>query len=144
MDSSSSTGEYCSTTSGTGDPIDKQSLLCQSGSAPTAGIFNAVLNNFSNDTIKMFDSYQDINGSGADINAYLVNSLNNLSGNGSDATKIYGIQTLAAPVIISKDFKGLNISFAINKGSEIFQSGPSSEISAVVGPFQAIISPLNY
>ena len=57
----------------------------------------------------MFDSYRDINGSGADINAYLVNSLNNLSGNGSDATKIYGIQTFAAPVIITKNFKGLNI-----------------------------------
>ena len=92
----------------------------------------------------MFDSYRDINGSGADINAYLVNSLNNLSGNGSDATKIYGIQTLAAPVIISKDFKGLNISLAINKGSLIFQSGGSSEIGASVGPFQAIITPSNY
>ena len=143
-DSSASTGEYCSTTSGTGDPSDKQSLLCQSGSAPTAGIFNAVLDNFGNDTIEMFDSYQNINGSGADINAYLVNSLNNLSSNGSDATKIYGIQTLAAPVIISKNFKGLNISFAINKGSLIFQSGASSEIGASVGPFQTIITSVNH
>ncbi len=143
-DSSSSSGEYCSTTSGTGNIFAKQSLLCQNGSAPTAGIFNTVLDNFGNDTIEMFDSYQNINGSGADINAYLVNSLNNLSGNGSDATQIFGIQTLAAPVIISKNFKGLNISFAINKGSLIFQSGGSSEIGASVGPFQTIITPLNY
>ena len=143
-DSSSSTGEYCSTTSGTGNIFAKQSLLCQSGSAPTAGIFNTVLDNFGNDTIEMFDSYQNINGSGSDINAYLVNSLNNLSGNGSDATRIFGIQTLATPVLISKNFKGLNISFAINKGSLIFQSGGSSEVGASVGPFQTIITPLNY
>ena len=143
-DSSASTGEYCSTTSGTGNIFAKQSLLCQSGSAPTAGIFNTLLDNFGNDTIEMFDSYQNINGSGADINAYLVNSLNNLSGNGSDATRIFGIQTLATPVLISKNFKGLNISFAINKGSLIFQSGGSSEIGASVGPFQTIITPLNY
>ena len=142
-DSSTSTGQYCSTTSGTGNPSDKQSLLCQSGSAPIAGIFNAVLNNFGNDTIEMFDSYRNINGSGADINAYLVTSLDNLAGPAT-ATKIYGIQTLATPVIISKNFKGLNISFAINKGSLIFQSGGSSEIGASVGPFQAIITPLNY
>ena len=142
-DSSTSTGQYCSTTSGTGNPSDKQSLLCQSGSAPTAGIFNAVLNNFGNDTIEMFDSYRNINGSGADINAYLVNSLGNLA-DPATASKIYGIQTFATPVIISKNFKGLNISFAINKGSLIFQSGGSSEIGASVGPFQAIITPLNY
>jgi len=143
-DSSTSTGEYCSTTSGTGNISAKQSLQCQSGSAPTAGIFNTILDNFGNDTIEMFDSYSNINGSGADINAYLVNSSNNLSGNGSDATQIFGIQTLAAPVIISKNFKGLDISFAINKGSLIFQSGGSSEISASVGPFQTIITPLSY
>ena len=50
----------------------------------------------------------------------------------------YGLQ------LIAKNFKGLDVSFAINKGSLIFQSGGSSEISASVGPFQTIITPLSY
>jgi len=142
-DSSTSTGEYCSTTSGTGNMFAKQSLLCQSGSAPTAGIFNIILDNFSSATFQMFDAYLNIDGSGSDINAYLVNSSNNLSSDGSDATQIFGVQTLAAPVVISENFKGLDISFAINKGSLIFQSGENSEISAGVGPFQTIITSLS-
>ena len=60
--------------------------------------------------------------------------------------KLVGIQTFATPVVIEKTFRGLDVAFGINQGTTCWDDsgGEGNTIECGSGPFQAIITPLNY
>ena len=141
----SSTGKYCATMAGTGAESAGSSMACSSSDNLTAGAWGAILTSF--DGASAFTTSvtaNNLNGTGASISGYLVNTAEKIAGARETVDKLLGIQTFASPVVITKDFSGLDIAFGINQGSTCFDAGGSNIVECGSGPFQAIITPLNY
>ena len=139
------TGKYCATMAGSGNEAAGASMACSSTDNLTAGAWGAILTSF--DGAGSFSgsvTATNLNGTGASISGYLVDDSEQLAGARAAVEKLIGIQTFAAPVVITKDFSGLDIAFGINQGSTCWDNGGANIIECGSGPFQAIITPLNY
>ena len=144
---SSGTGKYCATVAGSADEATGGSVKCSGTDNLTAGSWGAILTSFDGLNSADYDvTANNLNGTGNDISGYLVTSAEQLTTSRNAVTDLIGIQTFATPVVITKDFSGLNIAFGINQGSTIWddEAGADTTIEAGSGPFMAIITPLNY
>jgi hypothetical protein len=144
---SSGTGKYCATITGSANEATGGSVVCSGSDNLTAGNWGAILTSFDGLNSADYDvTATNLNGTGNDISGYLVTGTETLTTSRADVTDLIGIQTFASPVVITKDFSGLNIAFGINQGSTIFDSESGSDITieAGSGPFMAIITPLTY
>ena len=144
---SSGTGKYCATIAGSANEATGGSVVCSGSDNLTAGNWGAILTSFDGSSSEDYDvTATNLNGTGNDISGYLVTSAEKLSTSRGAVTDLIGIQTFASPVVITKEFRGLNIAFGINQGSTLFDSEGGSDITieAGSGPFMAIITPLNY
>ena len=143
-DSDGSTGVHCVTTSDTGDEDDQKSLVCSASDGATPGEFTAQLTSFDGGG---FDATAgETFASGDVMAAYLLNTSNQLAGDATEAAasaKLLGIQTFAAPVFVTKDTSGFNMSFGVSTGSTLW-IGSGSKISAGSGPFRVLMTPTNY
>jgi hypothetical protein len=144
----SSTGKYCATVTGSADETTGGATTCSTSDNLTAGSWGAILTSFDglNQPLDVDVEETNLNGSGADIGGYLVTSSEVLAQSRGTVSDLIGIQTFATPVVVTKDFKGLNIAFGINQGSQVWDNSNDETIEVEVGsgPFQAIITPLNY
>jgi hypothetical protein len=142
-------GRFCVTTNNRGDEDDGLSLSCSATDQPAgvAGTFTAIMTSFSGSC----DSYYEGNGdatftSGDKIEAWLLNADNELASNcieSAEKDRLFGVQTFAVPVVVTKDTRGFNMAFGASSGSSIWQNGDSS-YSVGSGPFKVVITPTNY
>ena len=141
-------GRFCVTTSNTGDEDDGVSLSCSATdqAAGAAGIFTAELTTFSG-SCAPFDGRADATFTSGDIiEAWLLNTDNELAANCTESAakdRIFGVQTFAIPVVVTKDTSGFNMAFGASSGSGIWQNFDDS-YSVGSGPFKVIITPTNY
>ncbi len=141
----SSTGKYCATMAGTGNESAGSSMACSSTDNLTAGAWGAILTSFDGSgSFTTSVTATNLNGTGASISGHLVNSDEKIAGARETVDKLIGIQTFASPLVITKDFKGLDVAFGINQGSTCWDGGGSNIIECGSGPFQAIMTPINY
>ena len=78
--------------------------------------------------------------------AYLLNTSSQLAGNATEvaaSAKLLGVQTFAAPVLVTKYTSVFNMSFGVSTGSTLFVVA-GSRISAGSGPFRVLMTPTNY
>jgi hypothetical protein len=143
-DSDRSEGVHCVTTSDTGDEDDQKSLVCSDSDGATPGEFTAQLTSFDGGG---FDATAgETFASGDVMAAYLLNTSSQLAGNATEiatSAKLLGVQTFAAPVLVTKDTSGFNMSFGVSTGSTLFIVA-GSRISAGSGPFRVLMTPTNY
>ena len=144
---SSGTGKYCATVAGSADESTGGSVVCSATDNLTAGAWGAVLTSFDGlNSAEYAVTANNLNGTGNHISGYLVTSSELLTTSRGAVTDLIGIQTFENPVVITKDFSGLNIAFGINQGSSLWDDNSEAAITieAGSGPFMAIITPLNY
>ena len=142
---SSGTGKYCATVAGGANETDGESTVCSASDNLTAGAWAAELTSFQGaGSFETSVTASNLNGTGASISGHLVDTDEQIAGSRGAVDKLIGIQTFASPVVISKEFRGLNIAFGVNQGSTCWDAGGSDKIECGSGPFQAIITPLNY
>ena len=144
---SSGTGAYCATIAGSADETTGGSMVCSASDNLTAGAWGAVLTSFNGlSSFLTSVSASNLNGTGASISGHLVNSSEQIAASRATVDKLVGIQTFAAPVVIEKTFRGLDVAFGINQGTTCWDDsgGEGNTIECGSGPFQAIITPLNY
>jgi hypothetical protein len=142
-----SQGLYCATVAGSGNESDNGSTTCSDSSALTGGSWASTLRSFDGSESDVYVvTRTNLNNTGSDIAGYLVTSAEKLTTSKGAVTELIGIQSFANPVTVTKDFKGLNFAFGVNQGSHIWDSdgGVTVKIEAGGGPFQVILSPLNY
>ena len=75
----------------------------------------------------------NLNNTGSDIAGYLVTSDEQLTTSKGDVTELIGIQSFANPVVVTKDFKGINFAFGVNQGSHIWDSDGGSTVKIEAG-----------
>jgi hypothetical protein len=144
---SSGTGKYCATKDGSANEDTGGAVVCSSSDNLTAGTWGAILTSF--DGVSSFDAtatMTNLNGTGANISGYLVESDGTLGSSNSDVDKLVGIQSFATAVKITKDLKSFDVKFGVNQGTTIWDDAGAggNTIEAGSGPFQAIITPINY
>jgi len=140
-------GLYCATVAGSGNESDNGSTTCSDASTLTGGSWASTLRSFDGSESDVFVvTRTNLNNTGSDIAGYLVTSDEKLTTTKGAVTELIGVQSFANPVIVTKDFKGINFAFGVNQGSHIWDSdgGSTVKIEAGGGPFQVILSPLNY
>jgi len=148
-------GVYCATLNV--NKYEDEGLMMQCDSSPlTAGELGAGLSKF--DTVggnPVFSaSASNLNGTGASIAGYLLNSDGNLASTTAEVKayeRLLGINTFAAPVVVTPETSGFDMSFGINQGATIWSEGDSESpqnsvenIGGGSGPFQVIVTPTNY
>ena len=146
-------GVYCATLNV--NKYEDEGLMMQCDSSPlTAGELGAGLSKF--DTVggnPVFSaSASNLNGTGASIAGYLLNSDGNLASTTSEVKayeRLLGINTFAAPVVVTPETSGFDMAFGINQGATIWSEGDSDSntvenIGGGSGPFQVIVTPTNF
>ena len=146
-------GVYCATLNV--NKYEDEGLMMQCDSSPvTAGELGAGLSKF--DTVggnPVFSaSESNLNGTGASIAGYLLNSDGNLATTTSQVKayeRLLGINTFAAPVVVTPQTSGFDMAFGINQGATIWSEGDSDSngtenIGGGSGPFQVIVTPTNF
>ena len=148
-------GVYCATLNV--NKYEDEGLMMQCDSSPlTAGELGAGLSKF--DTVggnPVFSaSASNLNGTGASISGYLLNSDGNLASTTTEVKayeRLLGINTFAAPVVVTPETSGFDMAFGINQGATIWSEGDSEDdgnsvenIGGGSGPFQVIVTPTNY
>ena len=143
----SGSGKFCVTTSNTGDEDDGVSLNCAAtDQTAEAGTFTATMTTFSGNCGSYEGTADATFTSGDKIEAWLLNTDNELAANCTESAakdRLFGVQTFATPVVVTKDTSGFNMAFGASSGSSIWQNGDSS-YSVGSGPFKVIITPTNY
>jgi len=143
----SGSGKFCVTTSNTGDEDDGVSLNCAAtDQTAEAGTFTATMTTFSGNCSSYSGEADATFTSGDKIEAWLLNTDNELAANCTESAakdRLFGVQTFATPVVVTKDTSGFNMAFGASSGSSIWQNGDSS-YSVGSGPFKVIITPTNY
>jgi len=143
----SSQGLYCATVAGSGNESDSGSTTCSDVSTLTGGSWASTLRSFDGSVSDVFEvTKTNLNNTGSDISGYLVTSDEKLTTSKGAVTDLIGIQSFANPVVVTKDFKGINFAFGVNQGSHIWDSdgGSTVKIEAGGGPFQVVLTPLSY
>ena len=146
-------GVYCATLNV--NKYEDEGLMMQCDSSPlTAGELGAGLSKF--DTVggsPVFSaSASNLNGTGASISGYLLNSDGNLASTTAEVKayeRLLGINTFAEPVVVTPETSGFDMAFGINQGATIWSEGDSDantveNIGGGSGPFQVIVTPTNF
>ena len=146
---------YCSTVSGSGNESACDSIVC-STSQGTAGEYGAILPDFNVGGISYEGTASETFASGAIMNAYLLNTSNQLAADATEATaggKMFGMIKFGTEVVVDKDTQGFNMSFNVSTGSSIWENSPTScdggaakagTYSVGSGPFQVLLTPVQY
>ena len=147
----SGTGVYCHTVGATRYEDDGQSLTCSATDGTTPGELGAGLASFAGrDSFLSSASASNINGTGTDMAAWLLDSSGNLAASRAESeagAKLMGQVTFATPVVVTEMTSGFNMSFQINQGATIWDEDGdvgSYSIGAGSGPFIVVVTPINY
>ena len=140
----SSTGVHCASVTGSGihrkGSTHTNNSIC--GSSPiTPGKFVETLNQFggATDNFTTTAEVENINGTTAKINGYLVDASEQLATDTDDVVKLEGLVTFANPVVVTTDTRSISIRFNVDVGMHVYQNS-SSKFMLGGGPFQAIMT----
>lgn len=146
---------FCSTVSGSGNESACDSIVC-STSQGTAGEYGAILPDFNVGGASYSPTASETFASGAIMNAYLLNTSNQLAADATEASaggKMFGMIKFGTEVVVDKDTRGFNMSFNVSTGSSIWENSPTScdgaeakagTYSVGSGPFQVLLTPVQY
>ncbi len=147
----SGTGVYCHTVAETRYEDDGQAVTCSATDGTEPGELGAGLASFEGrSSFEASAEATNLNGTGADMKAWLLDSDSNLAASRAEAesgAKLLGQATFATPVVVTEMTQGFNMAFQINQGATIWdEDGGVGDYSIGVGsgPFMVIITPLNY
>ena len=144
-------GLYCHTVAATRYEDDGLAVTCSATDGTSPGELGAGLASF--DGREVFEATAEatnLNGTGNDMNAWLLNSSGNLASTREEAeagAKLMGQATFASPVVVTELTSGFNMAFQINQGATIWDEDGapgSASIGVGSGPFMVIITPTNY
>ena len=140
----SSTGVHCASVTGSGThrkgSTHTNNSIC--GSSPiTPGKFVETLNQFggATDNFTATAEVENINGTTAKINGYLVDASEQLATDTDDVVKLEGLVTFANPVVVTSDTRSISIRFNVDVGMHVYRNS-SSKFMLGGGPFQAIMT----
>ena len=138
------TGVFCGTVAGSGTHAKgsshTNSSVCGS-SAITAGKFVETLAHFGDaaDTFSSKAEVDNINGTSASINGYLVDSNGHRASNTGEVDKLEGLVSFANPVVVTADTTSLSMKFNVGEGMHLVKE-TGNKLYIGSGPFQAIMS----
>ena len=138
------TGVFCGTVAGSGThakgSTHTNSSVCGS-SAITAGKFVETLAQFggSGDTFSSKAEVDNINGTSAAINGYLVDTNGHRASTTGEVDKLEGLVSFANPVVVTADTTFLSMKFNVGEGMHLVNGG-SNKLFIGSGPFQAIMT----
>ena len=139
----STSGVHCASVTGSGThrkgSTHTNNSIC--GSSPiTPGKFVETLNQFggATDNFTTTAEVENINGTTAKINGYLVDASEQLATDTDDVVKLEGLVTFANPVVVNTDTRSISIRFNVDVGMHVYQNS-SSKFMLGGGPFQAIM-----
>ena len=147
-------GVYCATLNVNKYEDDGLMMKCDS-SPVTAGELGAGLSKFGTDGLgnpELTAEATNLNNTGASIAGYLLANTGNLATSTAEV-KVYerllGINTFASPVVVTAETSGFDMAFGINQGATIWSEGDmdvngTENIGGGSGPFQVIITPINF
>lgn len=147
----SGTGVYCHTLATTAYEDDGLAVDCSVTDGTSPGELGAGLASFEGrDSFAATAEATNLNGTGSDMKAWLLDSDSNLAATREEAetgAKLMGQATFATPVVVTELTQGFNMAFQINQGATIWDEDPvaaSLSIGVGSGPFMVIITPINY
>ena len=147
----SGTGVYCHTVEDTRYEDDGQAVICSGTDGTAPGELGAGLASFEGrDSFKATAEATNLNGSGSDMKAWLLDSSGNLAETRTEAeagAKLLGEAKFATPVVVTELTSGFNMAFQINQGATIWDEDVIPGIVSIgvgSGPFMVIITPLTY
>ena len=81
-------------------------------------------------------------GTDRNLNAYIVDSSQQLSTSTSDAAQLIGVQSFTTPVVITDSSTNMDVSFEVSKGLSIddWANNTAGNASFVRGPFSMSIT----
>tara|TARA_A100001015_G_scaffold258449_1_gene301721 strand:+ start:252 stop:1118 length:867 start_codon:yes stop_codon:yes gene_type:complete len=138
------TGVFCGTVAGSGThakgSTHTNSSVCGS-SAITAGKFVETLAQFggSGSAFSSKAEVENINGTSAAINGYLVDTNGHRASTTGEVDKLEGLVTFANPVVVTADTTSLSMKFNVGEGMHLVNGG-SNKLFIGSGPFQAIMA----
>ena len=138
------TGVFCGTVAGSGThakgSTHTNSSVCGS-SAITAAKFVETLAQFggSGDAFSSKAEVENINGTSAAINGYLVDTNGHRASTTGEVDKLEGLVTFANPVVITADTTSLSMTFNVGEGMHLVNGG-GNKLFIGSGPFQAIMT----
>ena len=140
----STSGVHCASVTGSGThrkgSTHTNNSIC--GSSPiTPGKFVETLNQFggATDNFTATAEVENINGTTAKINGYLVDASEQLATDTDDVVKLEGLVTFANPVVVTQDTRSISIRFNVDVGMHVYRNS-SSKFMLGGGPFQAIMT----
>ena len=138
------TGVFCGTVAGSGThakgSTHTNSSVCGS-SAITAEKFVETLAHFggTGDTFSSKAEVENINGTSAAINGYLVDTNGHRASTTGEVDKLEGLVTFANTVVITADTTSLSMTFNVGEGMHLVNGG-GNKLFIGSGPFQAIMT----
>lgn len=138
------TGVFCGTVAGSGThakgSTHTNSSVCGS-SAITAGKFVETLATFdgAEEDFKSKAEVENINGTTAAINGYLVDTNGHRASTTGEVDKLEGLVSFANPVVVIADTSSLSMKFNVGEGMHLVNGG-SNKLFIGSGPFQAIMT----
>ena len=144
-------GLYCHTVEATRYEDDGLAVTCSATDGTAAGELGAGLASFDGrETFSATAEATNLNGTGSDMKAWLLDSSANLAETREEAeagAKLMGQATFATPVVVTELTSGFDMAFQINQGATIWDEDGTpgtASIGVGSGPFMVIITPLNY
>ena len=144
-------GVYCHTIAATRYEDDGQAVTCSATDGTAPGELGAGLASFEGrETFEATAEATNLNGTGNDMKAWLLDSDSNLAATREEAeagAKLLGQATFATPVVVTEMTSGFDMAFQINQGATVWDEDGtpgSATIGVGSGPFMVIITPLNY
>ena len=138
------TGVFCGTVAGSGThsqgSTHTNSSVCGS-SAITGGKFVETLATFdgAEEDFKSKAEVENINGTTAAINGYLVDTNGHQATTSGEVDKLEGLVGFANPVVVTADTTSLSMTFNVGEGMQLVNGG-GNKLFIGSGPFQAIMS----
>ena len=137
----SGSGVYCATSGNTGTTSSSgdhsNNSICDS-SPVTAQQFTEILNSFDSTSFDATASATNINSTGVNMAAYLVDADTNLSANDSDSDRLFVSTTFASNIEATTSTSQVGISFNVGEGMFLGDDG-SGNLQMGTGPFQMTI-----
>ena len=137
-------GVFCGSVAGSGThakgSTHTNSSVC-GASAITPGKFVETLAQFggSSDAFSSKAEVENINGTSAAINGYLVDTNGHRASTTGEVDKLEGLVTFANPVVITADTTSLSMTFNVGEGMHLVNGG-GNKLFIGSGPFQAIMT----
>tara|TARA_A100001011_G_scaffold337149_1_gene367141 strand:- start:236 stop:1099 length:864 start_codon:yes stop_codon:yes gene_type:complete len=136
-------GVFCGSVAGSGThakgSTHTNSSVC-GASAITPGKFVETLAQFggSSDAFSSKAEVENINGTSAAINGYLVDTNGHRAANTGEVDKLEGLVSFASPVVVTAETTSLSMKFNVGEGMHLVNESGKLYIGS--GPFQAIMN----